>query len=84
MLKVIALAVLVSGLSTTEGSAQEWFSKPRQSLLPMAAQQYCSEVSRAGVVRFCATAARMQDCVDDNLQGWVNNCLGWIAKRSPD
>jgi hypothetical protein len=83
MLKLIALTALVSSLSTTEGSAQEWFSKPKQSLPPTAAQQYCSEVSKAGLVRYCGAAARVQDCVDDNLQGWMNSCLGWIAKRSP-
>ena len=37
------------GASTTEGFAQEWFSKPRQSLPPPAAQQYCSEVGRCWV-----------------------------------
>ena len=62
MLKVIALAVLVSGLSTTEGSAQEWFSKPRQSLLPMAAQQYCSEVSRAGGTVLCDRGTHARLC----------------------
>ena len=64
----------------TEGSAQEWYSKPRQSLPPMAAKQYCSEVSRVGLVRYRATAARVQDFVDDNLQGWVNSWLApWVA-----
>ena len=48
------------GASTTEGFAQEWFSKPRQSLPPPAAQQYCSEV-RPVLGRFRLTARQ---------QGW--------------
>ena len=68
MLKLIALTALISSLSTTEGAAQEWFSKPKQSLPPTAAQQYCSEVSRAGLVRYCGTAARVRS------RNWGKRC----------